>query len=222
MRSGALVEREYDDGEQAWLDLDGEDALTQLQGAFIRYRIAVGPIAGRKLQRLYRYEARPAIAHARLSRHGDGLVVYELKHPFRDGTTHVCCTRIYECRGRQTGVVLAILLHSRHPWRTDAGRDITDPRVLATLLAHLENRSVRAPPPTRHGSHPLHAPFAGTLPAHQGLAWSRARLASPRAISVSAGPLRRVSRRPSPVCRRVPCVAHDDFATARYRTGSAE
>jgi hypothetical protein len=41
------------------------------------------------LERLCRYVARPAIALERLSRDGDGLVVYELKHPFRDGTTHV-------------------------------------------------------------------------------------------------------------------------------------
>ena len=31
---------------------------------------------------------RPAIACERLSRDGDSLVVYELKHPFRDGITH--------------------------------------------------------------------------------------------------------------------------------------
>ena len=135
MRSGALVAQEDDDGDQLWLDLDsdgsGEEALTQLQSSSIRYRIAVGPIAGRKTLRLYtpgaalrgahppkpftaardgyslnaavfckaeerrklervcRYVARPAIGLERLSRDGDGLVVYELKHPFRDGTTHV-------------------------------------------------------------------------------------------------------------------------------------
>ena len=129
-----VVQQRHDE-EQLWLDLDpaGEDALTQLQGAAVRYRIAVGPIAGRKtlrlhtpgaaldgsgreppkpftaardgfslnaavackagdrqkLERLCRYVARPAIACERLSRDGDGLVVYELKHPFRDGTTHV-------------------------------------------------------------------------------------------------------------------------------------
>jgi len=43
----------------------------------------------RRLERLCRYVARPAIACERLSRDGDGLVVYQLKHPFRDGTTHV-------------------------------------------------------------------------------------------------------------------------------------
>jgi hypothetical protein len=32
--------------------------------------------------------ARPAIALERLSRDGDGLVVYALKHPFCDDTTH--------------------------------------------------------------------------------------------------------------------------------------
>jgi hypothetical protein len=55
VRSGALVAQEYDDEEQLWLDLDpaGEDALLQLQGASIRYRIAVGPITGRKTLRLH-------------------------------------------------------------------------------------------------------------------------------------------------------------------------
>ena len=43
----------------------------------------------RKRERPCRYVARPAIARERLSRDGDGLLVYELKHPFRDGTTHV-------------------------------------------------------------------------------------------------------------------------------------
>jgi hypothetical protein len=42
-----------------------------------------------KLERLCRYVARPAIVLERVSRDGDALVVYALKHPFRDGTTHV-------------------------------------------------------------------------------------------------------------------------------------
>jgi len=44
----------------------------------------------RKLQRLCRYVARPAVALERLSRDGDGLVVYELKHPFRDDYASYC------------------------------------------------------------------------------------------------------------------------------------
>ncbi len=42
-----------------------------------------------KQERVCRYMARPPIAQERLSVDGDGLVVYELKHPFSDGTTHV-------------------------------------------------------------------------------------------------------------------------------------
>ena len=55
VRSGALVAQQDEDGEQVWLylDADGEDAHTQLQGAAIRYRIAVGPIVGRKTLRLH-------------------------------------------------------------------------------------------------------------------------------------------------------------------------
>ena len=41
-----------------------------------------------KLERLCRYVSRGPIALERLSIDGDGLVVHELKHPFRDGTTH--------------------------------------------------------------------------------------------------------------------------------------
>ena len=51
--------------------------------------VSCGANEGAKLERLCRYVSRPAIAEQRLSVDGDGLVVYELKRPFRDGTTHV-------------------------------------------------------------------------------------------------------------------------------------
>jgi len=250
VRSGALVAQEYDDEEQLWLDLDpdGEEALTQLQGASIRYRIAVGPIAGRKtlrlhtpeaaldgpgreppkpftaardgfslnaavackardrrkLERLCRYVARPAIACERLSRDGDGLVVYELKHPFRDGTTHVLFepldfiarlaalvprprTHLIRFHGlfapnarhrrlvvpapasegaergaTPTRAQMTWAQRLRRVFDIDLSRCarcgaplrvlavITDPRVIAAILAHLEARAARAPPPLRH------------------------------------------------------------------------
>ena len=41
------------------------------------------------LERLCRYIARPALSNERLSVNDRGQVVYRLKHPFRNGTTHV-------------------------------------------------------------------------------------------------------------------------------------
>ena len=41
------------------------------------------------LERLCRYIARPALSNERLSVNDRRQVVYRLKHPFRDGTTHV-------------------------------------------------------------------------------------------------------------------------------------
>ena len=40
------------------------------------------------IERLCRYVTRPAPALERLSTNGDGQVVYQLKTPYRDGTTH--------------------------------------------------------------------------------------------------------------------------------------
>ena len=40
-------------------------------------------------ERLYRYIARPAVAEKRLTVNAQGKVVYLLKTPYRDGTTHV-------------------------------------------------------------------------------------------------------------------------------------
>ena len=127
VRGEVLVE----ETENPHLDLELDSPLQQLSGAAVRYRIALGPQAGRKtmtlrnpsamadeptltkpftaardgfsingavaceanarsqLERVCRYMARPPIAEQRLSIDGDGLVVYELKRPFTDGTTHV-------------------------------------------------------------------------------------------------------------------------------------
>jgi len=42
-----------------------------------------------KLERLCRYIARPAVSEKRLSLSANGNVRYQLKTPYRDGTTHV-------------------------------------------------------------------------------------------------------------------------------------
>ena len=42
-----------------------------------------------RLERLCRYVARPPVATERLTRLSNGRLMYELRHPWRDGTTHV-------------------------------------------------------------------------------------------------------------------------------------
>ena len=48
-----------------------------------------GRTNAKKLERLCRYIARPAVSEQRLSLLSNGHVRYELKTPYRDGTTHV-------------------------------------------------------------------------------------------------------------------------------------
>ena len=119
------------DAENSYLALepDDDDAMVQLQGHSITYRIAVGPHQGRKvftlqtlppdednpgsdrvakeagfslhagvsteahqrdkLERLCRYVSRPAVSEKRLALTSNGNIRYQLKTPYRDGTTHV-------------------------------------------------------------------------------------------------------------------------------------
>ena len=58
-------------------------------GFSLHARVRVHACARRKLERLCRYAARGPIAQGRLSRTGDGRVLYRFKRSFRDGTTHV-------------------------------------------------------------------------------------------------------------------------------------
>ena len=134
-RVGRFLERQgllERDAENSYLSGGGldDDAMSQLFGHSITYRIAVGPQAGRKvftlqtlptcnpegqvgdtvgkvagfslhagvaakanerqkLERLCRYISRPAVSEKRLSLTPNGNIRYQLKTPYRDGTTHV-------------------------------------------------------------------------------------------------------------------------------------
>jgi len=58
----------------------------------------------KKLERLCRYVTRPAISEQRLSIAGNGHVIYELKTPYSDGTTHVVLSPL-EFIGRLAALV---------------------------------------------------------------------------------------------------------------------
>lgn len=63
--------------------------VAKLHGFSLYAGVAAKAHQRRKLVRLCRYIARPAIAEKRLSLTPTGKVRYELKTPFRNGTTHV-------------------------------------------------------------------------------------------------------------------------------------
>lgn len=63
--------------------------VAKLNGFSLHAGVAAHANQRKKLERLCRYIARPAIAEKRLSMTSTGKVRYELKTPFRNGTTHV-------------------------------------------------------------------------------------------------------------------------------------
>ena len=70
----------------------GRECLAYASDAHVNgsfFNFAIARRVGRFLERLCRYIARPAISEKRLSLTGQGKVRYELKTPYRDGTTRV-------------------------------------------------------------------------------------------------------------------------------------
>jgi len=61
-------------------------------GFSLNAAVACQPHQRQRLERLCRFVTRPAICLERLSGDATRQVIYELKHPFRDGTTHVLFT----------------------------------------------------------------------------------------------------------------------------------
>ena len=65
------------------------ERLAKAGGFSVHAGVAAAPWERNKLERLTRYITRPALSEKRLSLAANGLVRYELKTPYRDGTTHV-------------------------------------------------------------------------------------------------------------------------------------
>jgi len=65
------------------------DGVGKVAGFSLHAGVATKAHERGKLERLCRYIARPAVSEKRLSLTAQGKVRYELKTPYRDGTTHV-------------------------------------------------------------------------------------------------------------------------------------
>ncbi len=70
-------------------DEDNYGHLAQIGGFSLHAGVFADSHESEKLERLCRYIARPAISELRLSLTDSGKVRYELKTPYRNGTTHV-------------------------------------------------------------------------------------------------------------------------------------
>ena len=70
-------------------DFPAAPALGRAAGCSLHAGVATRAHEREKLERLCRYIARPAMATQRLSLTRHGQIRYELKTPYRDGTTHV-------------------------------------------------------------------------------------------------------------------------------------
>ena len=66
-----------------------DDAVGKVAGFSLHAGVAAKADERKKLERLCRYIARPAVSEKRLSLLSNGNVRYELKTPYRDGTTPV-------------------------------------------------------------------------------------------------------------------------------------
>jgi hypothetical protein len=66
-----------------------DDGIGKVAGFSLHAGVAARADQRQKLERLCRYISRPAISEKRLSLTPNGNVRYELKTPYRDGTTHV-------------------------------------------------------------------------------------------------------------------------------------
>ena len=68
---------------------DPEEWVGKVDGFSLHAGVAAKAHERKNLERLCRYITRPPVAEKRLSLTRNGMVRYELKTPYRDGTTHV-------------------------------------------------------------------------------------------------------------------------------------
>jgi len=71
------------------------DTVGKVAGFSLHAGVAARARERKKLERLCRYIARPAVSEERLSLTNNGNVRYQLKTPYRDGTTHVIFEQLH-------------------------------------------------------------------------------------------------------------------------------
>ncbi len=93
-RRGKPVMRLGDRIEADVVEFVPGESCASVQGFSLHAGVAIDAHDRARLERLFRYIARPPIATKRLREWPDGRIAYELRHPWRDGTTHVVFTGV--------------------------------------------------------------------------------------------------------------------------------
>ncbi len=88
-RAGQAVLRFGDRIDVEQFPASGGQRCANIGGVSLHANVAVPARDRMRLERLCRYAARPPLATERLSRLANGRLLYELKHRWRDGTTHI-------------------------------------------------------------------------------------------------------------------------------------
>ena len=88
-RAGQSVLRFGDQIDVDQLPAPQGQRCASIGGVSLHANVAAPARDRSRLERLCRYAARPPIVAERLSRLDDGRLLYELKHRWRDGTTHI-------------------------------------------------------------------------------------------------------------------------------------
>ena len=120
-----------------------------VQGFSLHAGVAVNAHDRARLERLLRYITRGPIATQRLSELPDGRIAYELRHPWRDGTTHVVFL------GVEFLEKLAVLTPAPRgivplPWSLCPGRQVAGHCRSRPCAGRQQREELRADPP----SHP--------------------------------------------------------------------
>jgi hypothetical protein len=108
-----------------------------------------------KIEKLCRYIARPAVALERLHLNQRGQVVYVLKKPYSDGTTHIVMTQL-ELLERLAAIVPRRRVHLT--------------RFAGVFAPHYKHRAMIVPKPN---AGPLEEKADDDLPAKSRISWAR-------------------------------------------------
>jgi len=90
-RAGALLERLFVHAEPAHSPSPSERSA-HMDGFSLHAGVSIEANRRGKLEHLCRYIARPPISTDRLTLDERGRILYRLRHPYRDGTTHIVFT----------------------------------------------------------------------------------------------------------------------------------